>query len=100
MNNNLAGVLIWSIESDDWNNDCGGGYWPLLNAIDSTMNGGQIQPVNPPQTITQPPTPAPITVTPPPPTSAPAQSSGTCSAAGYFATPGTCATFYECVENG
>lgn len=29
----LAGVMIWSIESEDHKNVCGGGVYPLLNAI-------------------------------------------------------------------
>lgn len=101
MANNLGGVLIWSIESDDWNNDCGGGSWPLLNAIDNTMSGQQ--PIQPPQTpapsSAEAPTTAPVTSAPV--TSAPSPSQpGICSANGYFATPGNCNTFYECVGNG
>lgn len=37
MSNNLAGVFIWTIEGDDRSGACGGGRWPLLNAIDSTL---------------------------------------------------------------
>lgn len=29
----LAGVMIWSIESEDHQNVCGGGAYPLLNAV-------------------------------------------------------------------
>lgn len=106
MANNLGGVLIWSIESDDWDNSCGGGCWPLLNAIDKTLGGQPIQP--PPQTPTPSSssqesqvTPVPQTVTPATSaeTSAPSQP-GVCSDTGYFSTPGNCNTFYECVSNG
>ena len=29
----LGGVMIWDISQDDYNNDCGNGSYPLLNAI-------------------------------------------------------------------
>jgi chitinase len=29
----LGGVMVWSIETDDFQNDCGHGKYPLLNAI-------------------------------------------------------------------
>lgn len=31
--NNLAGVMMWSIDYDDHKNACGGGKFPLLKAI-------------------------------------------------------------------
>ncbi|RVE46557.1 hypothetical protein evm_008792 [Chilo suppressalis] len=34
----LAGVMTWSVESDDFNNVCGGGKFPLLNMINDVLN--------------------------------------------------------------
>lgn len=35
---NLAGVMIWSIESDDRSGFCGQGSYPLLSAIQRAFN--------------------------------------------------------------
>nr|ALO79348.1 chitinase 11 [Chilo suppressalis] len=35
---NLAGVMAWSVEYDDFNNVCGGGKFTLLNAIHQVIN--------------------------------------------------------------
>ncbi|CAG9792356.1 unnamed protein product [Diatraea saccharalis] len=36
-NLNLAGIMIWSIETDDFNDICGRGKFPLLTAINDAM---------------------------------------------------------------
>ncbi|KAF4532929.1 hypothetical protein B566_EDAN015641 [Ephemera danica] len=36
-NQNLAGAMVWSVETDDFRNICGAGKFPLLNAIKSTL---------------------------------------------------------------
>ncbi|KAJ0171833.1 hypothetical protein K1T71_012596 [Dendrolimus kikuchii] len=33
----LAGIMLWSIETDDFNNVCGGGNYPLLKAINKAL---------------------------------------------------------------
>ncbi|XP_013190968.1 probable chitinase 2 [Amyelois transitella] len=42
---NLAGGMVWSIETDDFNNVCGDGHFPLLRAINKALgrneNGGE-----------------------------------------------------------
>lgn len=35
--NNLAGVMMWSIDYDDHKNACGGGKFPLLKAISDSL---------------------------------------------------------------
>lgn len=39
---NLAGVMIWSIETDDFRGKCGQKY-PLLNAINNKLNVGSYE---------------------------------------------------------
>ncbi|RUS90580.1 hypothetical protein EGW08_001668 [Elysia chlorotica] len=34
----LAGVALWSLEHDDFNNECGQGRWPLLGTLWNTLN--------------------------------------------------------------
>lgn len=94
---NLGGVMIWSIESDDAHNYCGGGYNPLLTAVYQTITGKPVPPSPPPPTQSPyPPTQAPTS--PPQP---PRSSSNTdCTASGYFTTAANCGVFYECVLNG
>ncbi len=40
MDQGFAGGFIWSIETDDFNNLCGDGPFPLLTAIQDVLNGG------------------------------------------------------------
>ncbi|KAK3793091.1 hypothetical protein RRG08_038596 [Elysia crispata] len=35
---NLAGVALWTLEHDDFNNECGQGNWPLLRTLWNTLN--------------------------------------------------------------
>lgn len=41
--NNLAGVMIWSIEDEDHKNVCGGGVYPLMNAIKNALKSVNIK---------------------------------------------------------
>nr|QES86430.1 chitinase domain-containing protein 11 [Chilo infuscatellus] len=34
----LIGVYVWSVETDDFNNVCGGGRFPLLHAVNNALN--------------------------------------------------------------
>lgn len=55
----LAGVMVWSIETDDFRGDCGPKY-PLLHAIDNTLNGDSSIPLPEPQPeVPQPEKPEP-----------------------------------------
>ncbi|XP_052133171.1 acidic mammalian chitinase-like isoform X9 [Frankliniella occidentalis] len=76
----LAGVMVWSLETDDFRNDCStsGGRFPLLRAIYSTLHNGAVPTAAP--VTTAAPTPAPTAApthepiassTPVPPTAAP-----------------------------
>ncbi|GAB1598847.1 chitinase-3-like protein 1 [Argonauta hians] len=37
VNKGLAGAMVWSLDFDDFNNACGGGRYPLLNTLKSSM---------------------------------------------------------------
>jgi len=71
----LGGIMIWSVETDDFLGRCNGVKYPLLTAINSVLFGGIITPSPPTPPPTQPttppkhPTPPPSNTTPlPPPT--------------------------------
>nr|CAD7429082.1 unnamed protein product [Timema monikensis] len=42
---NLGGAMIWSVETDDFRGICGDKY-PLLNAINSVLNGQSVRPAH------------------------------------------------------
>jgi len=35
----LGGAMFWELTAEDWNNSCGGGYWPLISAAYSIVHG-------------------------------------------------------------
>lgn len=37
LSHDLAGIMVWSIETDDFNNVCGGGDFPILRAINKAL---------------------------------------------------------------
>ena len=36
----LAGMMVWSIDTDDFNNDCGDGNYPLLRSLNKGLEFG------------------------------------------------------------
>nr|CAD7602442.1 unnamed protein product [Timema genevievae] len=99
---NLGGAMIWSVETDDFRGICGDKY-PLLNAINSVLNGQSLPTVVPtagPTTTTDPDHPAPPTTTttttpkPNPP------DTGLCTQPGYVRDPSDCQVYYQCVDEG
>ncbi|CAG4980791.1 unnamed protein product [Colias eurytheme] len=121
---NLAGVMIWSIETDDFHGLCSNETFPLLRAIKRTLSsstspGTTIGPVSTPTTNS--PITTPISTTPHSTSStssvtSPGSSSTisstattaapstpttgfTCESAGMFPNPKDCGSFYVCIQN-
>ncbi|XP_055374396.1 chitinase-3-like protein 1 [Condylostylus longicornis] len=89
----LGGIMVWSLETDDFNGVCGEKY-PLMKAINRVLGDGSIPP-NPPTTqapITDPTTAAPNPTPPPGP-------EFKCTENGTFRDPYDCAVFYICNNN-
>ncbi|XP_070506293.1 chitinase-3-like protein 1 [Chironomus tepperi] len=107
--NNLGGAMFWSIETEDFNNICGNGKFPLIKMTYQALIGNTT--ITTPTTV--PPTVAPTTVAPTvgptqtptvAPTVAPTTTTTTVSPAGPFVCPGNglfknpadCNSFYNC----
>ncbi|CAK9808295.1 CHIT1 [Anthophora plagiata] len=85
----LGGIMMWSLETDDFRGTCGQQY-PLLSAVNDALRGY----IPGPSPTERPnPTPGPI-----PPTSAPQPppSSDVCTREGYVRDPHDCSIFYYC----
>ncbi|KAL5291958.1 CHIA.2 family protein [Megaselia abdita] len=95
LSKNLAGVMIWSIETDDFRGDCGDGQYPLLNKAFSTVNGGTVNPPVTPSPVNPPTNPPPTNA---PTTKPPTGGSDTCQGKpdGFHRSSSDCSKFYQC----
>lgn len=101
LSKNLAGVMIWSIETDDFRGDCGAGPYPLLNKAFSAVNGGVSPPVIQPPTTNQPTTNKPATNPTPTtnrPSKPPVSGNDTCQGKndGFYTSSSDCNRYYRC----
>ncbi|XP_058838290.1 chitinase-3-like protein 1 [Topomyia yanbarensis] len=102
-NKNVGGVMLWSIESDDCRNICGGGAYPIGTAVYNAVFGSSgivttttVQPVSTAKT-TAISTPAPTPVTTAKTTTTTASSGQLmCPSSGYLRVPNDCSSFYQC----
>lgn len=97
---NLGGVMIWSVETDDFRGGCGPKY-PLLNAINKILSNSQ-QDGNDDNDFEPHPLPPSSTPSPIVPSSSttavPVQPlPKDCSVDGFFANPTDCTSYYRCV---
>ncbi|NP_001073567.1 chitinase 4 precursor [Tribolium castaneum] len=92
---NLGGVMIWSIETDDFRGVSGTKY-PILKAIHQTLGGSSneiVEPVpQPVEEVTQKPS---STKAPAPPSRD--LTTTLCTKAGYVRDPDDCSIFYYCL---
>ncbi|EZA47279.1 hypothetical protein DMN91_005935 [Ooceraea biroi] len=89
---NLGGVMLWSIETDDFHGLCGEKY-PLLKAINKGLK--RTVPSEPPKKDEKPKEKPnePVQPDPEPPVAPP---SGVCTKEGYVRDPNDCSVFYYC----
>jgi chitinase len=38
----FGGIMVWSIDMDDFSGRCGGGKYPLLNALNNELDGYKV----------------------------------------------------------
>lgn len=96
----LGGVMIWSIETDDFRGICNQGRFPLLTAINQAWNGGSTSSPNTTQPQQQPTTPTTQRPTTTTTASSPGGSTPICNRWGNIRNPNNCATFYACIGIG
>lgn len=94
----LAGVMVWSIETDDFQGTCGETF-PLIKAMWKAVNGDIIAPPPPTTTTRDPSAPPPTTTTTTTTTTRPVPTgdpSAICREQGFNADLDDCTTFYNC----
>jgi chitinase len=86
---NLGGVMIWSINTDDSQNVCGQGSFPLLRALNQEIATGGAPPRAGPTTTTRVTTTT-MTIT------TTIGSTQVCNLYGFMRDPTNCSRFYRC----
>ncbi|GJQ66213.1 hypothetical protein Trydic_g4271 [Trypoxylus dichotomus] len=102
----LGGIMVWSVETDDFNAACGERNI-ILKTIGRTLDLPVVEPPAPPVTTPKDENSTGNTGSPSPPgptepsTSAPLPpATGICSVPGFVRDPYNCGVFYQCVVNG
>lgn len=100
MSKGLGGIMMWSVETDDFRGICGDKY-PLLRSINRVLKG-YVPPPSPTSTPTRLPKPDSSTVTRPLPTSSTTAlpsstpSDSVCTQEGFVRDRKDCSIFYYC----
>ncbi|PNF19362.1 Acidic mammalian chitinase [Cryptotermes secundus] len=102
----LGGVMIWSLETEDFLGKCNGYKYPLLTAINRVLFGGVTAPQKPSTSQPQSTTAATTTALPPAnpterpaaSTSAPSDPSQLCTREGFIRDPYDLRVFYQCLK--
>lgn len=101
LDHDLAGGMVWSIETDDFHGNCFSQKNPLLTELHNTLNGEIIRPTYPPTTT--PSLPPGMSTSRESPTVAPAPTpiaNDVCKHEGLNADPDDCTIFYDCTPDG
>ncbi|KAI7815262.1 chitinase [Rhyzopertha dominica] len=89
----LGGIMVWSVETDDFRGVCGTKY-PILRTINNGLGRevgeSESAPAPEPDATTTTTTPAPEIENP----------SGICTGSGYVRDPNDCSKFYYCLFDG
>ncbi|KAL5291962.1 CHIA.2 family protein [Megaselia abdita] len=89
----LGGVMVWSIETDDFRGACGPKY-PLLHTIDNVLNGDTSIPIPEPQPENPEPENPGQPETPVDPTGSDCEGKSN----GYYRDVNDCSKFFQCVN--
>lgn len=87
--------MLWSIETDDFNGNCGEKY-PLLKTLNAELRGGVPSEPTKPTVTPNPSRPTEQPTTQPPATPPP---NGICKKAGFVRDEKDCNVFYQCVNH-
>ncbi|GLH06128.1 Probable chitinase 2 [Gryllus bimaculatus] len=101
----LAGVFIWSLETDDFTGSCGDGKFPILTALNAVVrtSDGNNEATTPSVGSTDSTATATTTIgsgTSPQSSSTTSPPTQLCSSVGYVRDPNDCQIFYYCQPNG